>query len=371
MSNQERVSSVQMTMLFLFFMTGSSIVIIPAPLTNVAGNGAWISLLIASAIGMLLLAVVHYLYRQFPGKSLIEYSRITLGNGWTMLLFIPFTCVMFWHVAGIVIEIETFFKSTMLKETPTYAVSSLFFVTIALTALAGIEVIARMAAFLLALMFGLIIMILVLVGNLYHPEYLLPVLSNGIGPILNAAYITYGFPYSELVVFAIILPYIRSEDTSKVGKHLYLALIVNVVTLLASIICSIMVLGPLSGDLKYSLYQLARLIFIQEIIERIESVIGISLIVGFYFKASILLIILMRVLAQMLKLENERLLVFPVAFICLLLSLTTYTNESALEELVNVTWPLLNNIAYSFPLLLIFGVALIRRFNTRNKKQDL
>ncbi|SFM08550.1 spore germination protein KB [Paenibacillus sp. 1_12] len=366
MSKQESVSSVQMSMLFLFFLTGASIVIIPAPLTNIAGNGAWISLLIAFAMGILLLAGILYLYRQFPGQSLIECSRLMLGNTLTTLLLIPFTAVMFWNVAGIVIEIVTFFKSTMLKETPTYAISTLFFVTIALTALAGIEVMARMASVLLALMFGFIVVIWLLVGNLYHPEYLLPVMPDGIGPILNAAYIAYGFPYSELVVFAMILPYIRKKDTPKVGKHLYLAIIVNAMTLLASIIFSIMVLGPLSGDLKYSLYQLARLIFIQEIIERIESIIGISLIVGFYFKAAILLFILMRVLAQMLRLENERLLVLPVAFVCLLLSLTTYTKEAALEEIVNITWPLINNIAYVFPLLLIIVISLIRR----SRKQD-
>jgi spore germination protein KB len=371
MNKQERVSSVQMTMLFLFFMTGSSIVIIPAPLTNVAGNGAWISLLIAMVMGMILLAGVLYLYRQFPDKSFIEYSRFTLGNVLTTVLLIPFTCVMFWNVAGIVIEIGTFFKSTMLKETPTYAVNSLLFVTIALTALAGIEVMARMAAVLLALMFGFIVIIWVLVGNLFHLEYLLPVMPDGIGPILKAAYIVYGFPYAELVVFSIILPYVQQEDTSKVGKHLFLALIVNAMTLLTSVICSIMVLGPLSGELKYSLYQLARLIFVQEIIERIESVIGFSLIIGFYFKASILLLILMRVLSQWLRLKNERFLVFPVAFICLLLSLTTYTKESALEEIVNTIWPLLNNIAYIFPLLLIFIVTLIRQLSRRNKNQDV
>ncbi|WP_130610803.1 GerAB/ArcD/ProY family transporter [Cohnella abietis] len=360
MSKIERVSSLQMTMLFLFFTTGSSIVIIPAPLTNIAGNGAWISLLIAYAMGMLLLTSILYLYRLFPNQTLIEYSRLTLGNALTTVLLIPFTCVMFWHVAGIVIEIGIFFKSTMLKETPTYAVNSMLFITIALTALAGIEVIARMAAVLLALMFGCIIVVLVLVGTLYHPEYLLPILPDGIRPVLHAAYITYGFPYSEIIVFAIILPYVRAKDTSKVGKHLYLALTINAMTLLASIICSIMVLGPISGDLNYSLYQLARLIFFQEIIERIESVIGFSLIVGFYFKAAILLIILIRHLSQLLRLDNERLLVFPVALICLLLSLTTYTTESALEELVNLIWPLLNNIAYALPIFLILAVALIR-----------
>ncbi|TVY01998.1 GerAB/ArcD/ProY family transporter [Cohnella terricola] len=361
MNKQEQISSVQMTILFLFYLTGSSIVIIPAPLTNVAGNAAWISLLIALILGMLLLTGILYLYRRFPHQSLIEYSGSLLGRGWTVLLFIPFVCVMFWHVAGIVIEIGAFFKTTMLKESPTYAVNALLFVTIALTVRAGIEAIARMAPLLLILMFGFIFLVCVLVANLYHVEYLLPIVPSGIGPIFHAAYIAYGFPYAELVVFAIILPCIRPKDAPNVRKHLYFGLAANGATLLLSIICSIMVLGPLSGDLKYSLYQLARLIFIRETIERIESVIGFSLIVGFYFKASILLFILVRSVSHLLKLSNERLIVFPVAFVCLLLSLTTYTNEATLEEIVNTTWPLLNNVAYVCPMLLLIVAALLRR----------
>ncbi|REK76426.1 GerAB/ArcD/ProY family transporter [Paenibacillus paeoniae] len=371
MNKQEQISSIQMSMLLLFFMTGSSIVIVPAPLTNLGGNGAWISLLIAAAMGTLLLASILYLYRKNPELSLIGQSRALMGNTLTLILLLPLTCVMFWNVAGIVIEIGTFFKNTMLKETPTYAVNTMFFVTIALTALAGIEVIARMAAVLLALMFAFIILIWILVGSLYHPEYILPIMPDGIGPILNAAYVVYGFPYSELVVFAVILPFVRKKDKTKLGKHMYAALIVNTLTLILSVFSSIMVLGPLSGDLKYSLYQLARLIYFQELIERIESVIGFSLIIGFYFKASILLVILMKLLKELLKLDDERYLVFPVSFICLLLSVTTYTKEAELEELVNTSWPLINNITYVLPVLLILIVTVIRSQFGKGKKQEI
>jgi len=371
MNSQERVSSVQMSTLFLFFMTGSSIVIVPAPLTSIAGNGAWISLLIALALGMILLACILYMHHKSPEQSLIEQSQNMLGNIGTFILFLPFICLLFWNVAGIVIEIGVFFKSTMLKETPPYVVHTLFFITIALTASAGLVSMARMALLLLTLMFGFIILVLVLVGPLYHPEYLLPVMPDGIKPILNAAYVVYGFPYAELIVFSAILKFVQKQEKKKLGKHMYIAIIINAVTLIASIVCSIMVLGPLSGDLKYSLYQLARLIYIQEIIERIESVIGFSLIVGFYFKAAIMLLILMKMLKELLSIKNERFFVFPVAFVCLLLSLTTYTQESEMNELVTITWPLLNAFAYSLPFLIVMVIAFFRSPTKNNKKQQV
>ncbi|GAA3405955.1 endospore germination permease [Paenibacillus hodogayensis] len=361
MNNQGSVSSIQMSVLFLAFITGSSIVLIPGPLTNAARNGAWLSLFLALALGMVLLACVLYLHRVYPRMSFIEYSRAAVGKWLTLLLAIPYVTVMFWHVAGIVIEIGGFFNNTMLRETPTYAINTLFFATIAMTVRAGIEVIARMSVLLLMLMLGFTIVVLVMVAPLYHPEYLRPVLPDGIRPVLHGAYIAYGFPYSELTTFAMLLPFVRKQEQTKVGKFLFWALILNGVTLAASILCSIMVLGPLSGDLKYSLYQLARLIYVQEIVERIESVIGFSLIAGSYIKSTIMLFILSKVLAQLFKLQDERLLIFPVALICLLLSITMYSNEMSLDEAVNATWPLLDNAAYTLPLLLVMAVTLVKR----------
>ncbi|WP_168122851.1 endospore germination permease [Paenibacillus sp. HB172176] len=372
MNSKEYISSIQLSMLFLFFITGSSIVIIPSPLTNVAGNGAWIALLLSFGMGMCLLACLLYLNRSYPAMTFVEYSRAALGKGLALLLLMPMIILMFWHVAGIVIEIGFFFKSTMLKKTPTYAVNAMFFVTIALTVRAGIEVMARMAALLLIFMFGFVVLVLVLVGNLYHTEYLFPVMPDGIMPVLHAAYIAYGFPYSEIVVFAILLPFVRNTDRSRVGKQMFAALAINGIVFLMSICGSIMVLGPLAGDLKYSLFQLARLIFLQEIIERIESVIGFSLIVGFYFKTAIMLLIVIKVLAETLELRNDKILTYPVAGICFLLSVTTYTQETKMEELVNTTWPLLDNLFYVAPIVLIAFVTWIRRITARSgdKSED-
>ncbi|MBD2847584.1 GerAB/ArcD/ProY family transporter [Paenibacillus sp. IB182496] len=353
MKQTESVGSLQMAVLFLFFLTGSSIVIIPSPLTSVAGSGAWLSLLLALLLGMAMLAVLLYVHRAGGGRPFIAYTRSALGGPLTWFVMAPFALLLFWNVAGIVIEIGFFFKSTMLKETPTYAVNGMLFLIIALTVRAGLETMARMAALLLLLMFGFVALILVLVSGLYRIEFLLPILPEGIKPILHGAYIAYGFPYAELFIFAVLLPHVRAREAGRISRHLYIALAVNGLTFVCAILGSLMVLGPLTGELKYSLYQLARLIYIREIVERIELVIGFSLIVGFYFKTAIALLILIKLLAALLRLQDEQLLTFPVALICFLLSLTTYTTESATEQIVNVTWPLLTTLAYAAPVVLL------------------
>ncbi|EHS57493.1 endospore germination permease [Paenibacillus kribbensis] len=368
MSKQESVSSIQMSVLFLILMSSSSIYLIPAPLTDAAKNGAWLSLLLALAMGMLFLACILYLHRKYPGMTFIEYSRHTIGKWMTILVAVPYVCILFWHIATIVLYIAAFIKTAMLKETPDYVICSLFFVMIALTVRAGIEVIARMSGVLLFMMFGFIIAIWAMVAPLYHPEYLLPVMPDGFKPILHGAYIAYGLPYAELPPFAMILPFVRKKDEGTLGKYLFFALVVNGLFMLTSIISTIMVLGPLAGDLKYSLYVLARMIFVQEIIERIESVIGFSLVAGTYMKAVIYLFILNKALSQLLKLQDNRTLIFPIAFICLLLSITMYPNEIEAIEAVYVIWPVVNTTFYVLPLLLIIIVTLFKKRQKTSEK---
>ena len=85
-----------------------------------------------------------------------------------------------------------------------------------------------------------------------------------------------------------------------------LALSINIATLCISTICTIMLFGPLAGVKKYSLYELARTVDVQEIITRIESVIGMSLIAGSYMKATIMLYVISLYVSQLFKFKDYK-----------------------------------------------------------------
>ena len=114
------VSSRQMATLFLSFLTGSAIVNIPAPLTGAAKNAAWVSLWLANGYGMILLSCILYLHRKYPDLTLIQYSRQAIGRVLTVILVIPFLLMTIMMLANVVADIGGFFKSTMMRETPTY-----------------------------------------------------------------------------------------------------------------------------------------------------------------------------------------------------------------------------------------------------------
>jgi spore germination protein KB len=360
MKKLEMISSRQMTIVFLAFMTGSAIINIPSPIAGLAKNGAWISILMALSAGYILLACVLYLNKQYPGLTFIEYSRKAIGNWLTLLLAIPYLIFITMMVSFIVIDIGGFFTTAMLRETPSYAFHALILLTASLTARAGIEVMARMFPLLLFVMFGSTIIVLLFASPQFHPGNLLPVMPNGFKPILHGAFFLYGFPYGELVLMATLLPFVRQEKESALVKYMMYALLINGLSLLIVTVCTIMTFGPLSGELKFSVFMIARIINVQDFIERIESVIGLSLIAASYMKTTIALFVLNLSISHLLKLKDNRILFFPLTMICFLLTLTFFNNEVEFIDMVKMIWPLIGFFSGGLPIILITGVEITK-----------
>lgn len=356
---QTTVSSRQMATLFLCFLTGSAIVNIPAPLTGAANNAAWLSLWMANGLGGLLLVCVLYLHRKYPGMTLIQFSRQAVGRVGTIIIAVPFFLMILTMLTLIIGDIGGFFKSTMMRETPTSVFHLLILFTAAMTVRSGIEVMARMFTLLLVTLYFFTVVVLILALPDYHMEFLLPIFPEGFKPVLHAAYFAWGFPYAELILFTMVLPFVR-KDQEPLGKFMYTALLINGLSLSSVIVCTITALGPLSANIKFSLYTLARLIEIAEVIERIESAISMALIAASYMKATIVLFIINLGVTQLFRLRDERILIFPIAFLTLLLSLTLFHNELEFTEFVGVVWPLFITVTGVIPILVLTIVTAIK-----------
>src|SRR5690606_11227915 len=137
----------------------------------------------------------------------------------------------------------------------------------ALTAEAGIEVIARMFALINSTMVLFAILVLLLTVRDYDFANMMPMMPHRIRPVLLGAYTTYGFPYAELLLFGILIPYVRAEQRNRVPAALYRALAFNIVLLVAVTACALLIFGPMAGERKYSLFEVARTIEVQEILQ--------------------------------------------------------------------------------------------------------
>ncbi|SFF42713.1 spore germination protein KB [Paenibacillus algorifonticola] len=361
MRQKENVSPKQMGVLFFTYMTGSSIINIPSPLIGKAGSDAWLSLLISGGLGMGLLVCMLFLYRRYPSLTYVEYSRRLIGVWPTAILSLLPLSFILQMVTGIVLDIGLFMQSSMMRGTPVYAFSLPILMVAALTVRAGIEVMARMFAIIIVLVICSVTVVLLLSLENYNWGFLIPVMPHGIKPLLHGAFFSFGFPYAEIFLFAMLLPFVRERSSGELNRTMFIGLIWNIITLCISIICTIMMFGPLAGVKKYSLFEVARTVEVQEIISRIESVMGMSLIAGSYMKATITLYVLSLYVSQLFKLKNYKVIAMPLALVAFLNILVGFKSDMDWTELVSVVHPLWVSVSFVFPLLLITLVALFRK----------
>lgn len=361
MNQQDLISSGQMAFLFFSFMTGSSIVNVPGPVIGFAQNGAWISLVITNLIGLLLLICLLMLHKKHTGSTLVECSRKAVGNLFTIVLIVPFVIYLFIMVTWIVIGVGGFMNSTMMRETPSYIFHFFILVTAAWTVRAGMEVMARMFVLYTIIIIFFVFIVLTLLLNNYHPEFLLPVLSDGVKPIILGAYFTFGFPYAEIVVFSMLISYVNKKSSSRLSTYMIAALAFNGFVLIATTICTLMTYGPLSSKLRYPLFAITRLIDFADFLQRIESVVGVTLIVSSYMKASIALFALNLMISRLFKAQDERTFIYPITLICFCLSIVMFDSQADFDEKVSLVWPLLNLTLAVIPFLIISFASFIRK----------
>lgn len=348
--------------LFLFvFLTSSSIINIPGLLIGFAGNSAWISLFLSSLLGLLIAIPVIWLARVYPGKSFIEYSREVVGIPVTFLFGLPFLFYQIHLGAAIVLDIAMFMKSSMMRETPSYWFIFLTFMVVAISVRSGIDKMTGLFPLLMGSVLFFVFLIMLMSYKNFHPGNLLPIMPDGIKPLLHGVYFSFGFPYVEIVLFTMILPYVPTFS-KKFGRRFTSAILWNAVCLIAATVVTIFVFGPIAGERKYSLFEVARTIDIADVFQRIEALIGYSLIVTSFMKTTIVLFTSHQTCMHLVGLKEDKMLIFPLALLMATLSISAIPKgdtEWGFE--ISAIHPIWGFTCAGMPLFIVFIVALLRK----------
>lgn len=112
------------------------------------------------------------------------------------------------------------------------------------------------------------------------------------------------------------------------------------------------------------LYSIARLIEFQEIFQRVESIIGMSLILGSYMKATLSLYVLSLFMAKLCGMKDNHVIIMPLALTGFLMGLVTYDSSSQWGHIVTEIHPLWTGLVLLVPLLVVMVVAMFRPTKT-------
>lgn len=359
------ITSNQAVWLLFIFLTSSSIVNLPAPLITFAGGAAWISLIGGALAGLPLLFLMLWLSRRYPGKSLIQCGQEALGLPVTIVIGLGYLYYQLHIGAAVIMDVAMFMRSSMMRNTDSYWFIFPLFAVIAITVRTGIDKFAGLFPLLMGSVIAFTIVVALFSAPNFTLSHLLPIMPEGAGPIAHGALFSFGLPYAEMSLFGMLLPFIGNPDKKLSGKMI-LAIAGSLICLMLSTVVALLVFGPVAGDRKYSLYEVARTVEIADVFQRIEALMAYSVIVAAFMKATIVLFVAHQTCIHLLGRKEDKMLVYPLAALMAVVSYSALNEgEAHWVYLLTTTHMIWGIVCGAGPVLTIAAVAAVRKHNRK------
>jgi spore germination protein KB len=351
-----RISGTQLFLLLSGFLFGSTVILAPA---REAVNDAWLALLLGGAGGVLLMLVYTAIALLNPSKTLVDILKEKMGKVFGNI----FSVLYIWyfiHLASLVFRnFGEFICTTTFPETPMAVMIGLFTVVLIYAVNSGVEVVGRLSELLVPIIpFSVLIVSLSLI-TIHDFTAFLPILENGMTPVLKAAFSFLAFPFGETVAFLMLFPHLNKRE--KLKK----IVIVSAVALTLLVVCiffrDISVLG---SDLKKRATFVPHLtsLLIPEF--NVQPLIDINLLISVGAKTSVCIYAAARALGQVAGIDDYRKLTGAISAFCVVLSIWVYENILEMFNWAENVWPY-----YSIPFQIVIPLLLLI-LSLRNKGKD-
>jgi len=354
MKNITKISSHQLFALVANFTVGTTIIAASSGVAGLSKQDAWISALITPVVGLPFVWMYYYLGKLYPGKTLVEMICSAFGKwvGWIIsAAFVLFVC--FLDASQVITYIGDFVKTEYMTETPLYALNLLMVIGLAIGLLYGLEAISRSAEIFIYI--ATVIVVLSVLLNLPNIKFdnLLPVLENGITPVLKGTLNLSSYMTWPLIVINMVYP-ANCDNTNKSRNSLFFGYVFGAGVNFICTIMSILVLGStITARSQYPTYLLAKEIDISSI-TRIEGVVALAWILTEFVKTLLYFYAGAVGISQLLKLKDYKKVVLPLSLILLVFSGVVYPDFAYQTKWDSTTWiPFIGSFGAFLPILLI------------------
>ncbi|PLR79098.1 spore gernimation protein KB [Bacillus sp. V3-13] len=362
-----QISPSQLFALIFLFELGSAVVV---GLGMQAKQDAWLAILLGMTGGLLIFLVYSYLFRHYPNLALTSYLPRILGK-WIGYPITFLYIVYFVYLASRVLrDFSDLLLTSTLRETPMLAISAMMIALSVYGIAKGIETLARTGEILFGLMIVLIAFgfFFLFASGVVKFENLVPVLDNGWKPVLKTAFPqTLTFPFGEMIVFAMLLPFLNKPKMEiKVGLS---ALTVSGLLLALTAAINIAVLGPyIASTSMFPLLKTVHKINIADFIQRLDAIVISMLIVGGFFKIVIFFYAAVKGIEDLFKEAKHRYIIIgSIGLIILVGSIYMAGNFPEHLEVGLKIVPVYLHLPFQIgiPLLLLIVVMIRKYLNLR------
>ncbi|WP_158735937.1 GerAB/ArcD/ProY family transporter [Alteribacillus sp. YIM 98480] len=358
-----KINASQLFVLMFLFGHGSAILI---PLGVDAKQDAWLAVLLGMVGGLFMFLIYHRLYQYYPDTMPTEYMQKIIGKFFGKVLACVYIVYFLYLAARILRDFGEMLVTFSYQETPLFITNALLLLVIVYAVCNGIEVLARTGEFLFIIMylFAIVGFVLLVISGVMDLNNLKPVLEEGMGRVLNTFFTqTWYVSFGEVIVFAMILPYVNRPKKVKMAGMSAIAIIgINLAIVMA---VDITVLGvDIYTRSQFPLLSTIQSIEVAEFLERLDVFFMITLIIGGFIKVSIFFYAGVIGTSILFNVKEKAKLVYPLGVVVLFFSMIVASSISEHNYEGMRIIPLLMHL----PLQIIIPVLLLLFAVIKNRK---
>ncbi|MBP2654017.1 MAG: GerAB/ArcD/ProY family transporter [Firmicutes bacterium] len=307
------MSNRQLAFILFGIMFGYGSIGLPKALAENAATGGWVSILIATLLALISTTILVYLGMTHQNKTFYDYSK-ELSEKYTAtiltLLYIVFMFIMFTLINKLSSDV---FKQTILRNTPNWALITVFLITAYYAVIKGIDTIARLCEVygLIIILFGVVIHFIAFTqGDLIRmqPFFVAEDLANYFDGAIKAK-----LAFSGMAIFSAI-PFIKKQNHT---IYIYSAMMLLLIAMLYIIQfeSSIAVMG-IDSIVFYrdALFTAIRRVDVPSLqfLRRLDAIFIISFIISIFLNITLFVYGTVFHLSKLLPKVSFRLLAFAV-----------------------------------------------------------
>lgn len=309
------ISFGQLLWLMVAQLGGASIIYLPG--MTKAGRDIWISNIIASIVGYLVIFSHHLPLSLRPGSSMTKLINKYWGKvlgGVIILYYFIFNFILSCLVLA---DVYYFGKITM-PETPGYAFIVFLLIPAVYGIKLGLEVIVRLVEFLVPILACVCCILFLLAFPKLDFYKLLPIMGNGIKPVLAGAIPNMNFPYAQIlpIVFYYHHTDVKGQRKNQFLSYAFLGIFLGsfLLTFRAAISAATFEEATLK-TLTFPPFSTIRLIEIGEVIERLDPLFLGIFHTKTYFKFTLTYYVICEIISDYFETGEPRDFAWPVAIL--------------------------------------------------------
>jgi len=370
MKNKIEFGSWEATALMVNLFFAQVMLIFPKDMVLFGGSASWMIPIIITLITLVYFTIVVKLYKKIGSLDLLDISASIGGRIFKVVVGLSITVFLIITVSIILGGFTQTLKIISLDKSPLEYVGILFLIGMLAAAYYGIEVVARVNAFLVPIV--IIGFILITLGAIpkFKINNLFPILGDGYASIAKGSILRLSV-FSSLLILFFMVPFFKKKYLGKVG---YTSIIISGSLLLWSTLSFILIFPfEIAVNKKIPVFQMARYIEFGDYLQRIESVFVLICSVCALLFLGVMFTFIVYIFSKTLDLKRSKPIILPMGII--VFSLALLLKKMNIELLGNNMLNLIWLTGLGLPLIIIIigaakGVGTKDRGGIENGKKD-